>query len=183
MIADASIMPLVIEAADLLRKKKHTLVTIESCTGGMVGAALTTLPGISDVYLGGYITYSNMAKQAAVGVKPRTLAQHGAVSAQIAVEMAKGGRRKLLTTHALSITGIAGPDGGSPDKPIGTVWICVLSHFEEVDCRRFVFPGDRASIRDQAACAALTMLIQNIRAIESQPLDHQHEQIPERTQV
>ncbi len=183
MNTDDLIMPLVIEAANLLREKQHTLATVESCTGGMVGAALTTLPGISDVYFGGYITYSNMAKQVAVRVKPRTLAQHGAVSAQVAVEMAKGGRRKLLTTHALSITGIAGPDGGSPSKPIGTVWICVLSHFEEVDCRRFIFPGDRVSVRDQAACAALTMLIQNIRAIESQPLDHQHKQIHEQTQV
>ncbi len=175
------ISALVIEAAKLLGEQHWTLSTVESCTGGMVGAALTALPGISEVYLGGYITYSNMAKQMAVGVNSRTLAQHGAVSSQVAIEMAKGGRRKLLATHALSITGIAGPDGGTPDKPVGTVWICVLSHFEEVDCRRFVFPGNRAQVRTQAAACALSMLIQKITA-QYQELDHQHEQIWERSE-
>ncbi len=181
MTAADPISALVIEVADLLGEKRLTLSTVESCTGGMVGAALTALPGISDVYLGGYITYSNMAKQMAVGVKPRTLAQHGAVSSQVAIEMGRGGRRKLLTTHTIAITGIAGPDGGSDDKPVGTVWICVLSHCEEVDCRRFIFPGNRAAVRTQAVISALSMLIQNLTEVYRQ-LDHQHEQVWERSE-
>jgi len=182
MNADDPISALVIEVGDLLREKHWTLSTVESCTGGLVGAALTALPGISEVYLGGYITYSNMAKQMAVGVSPQTLAKHGAVSSQVAIEMAKGGRRKLLTTHALSITGIAGPDGGSDTKPVGTVWICVHRGPQEIDCRRFIFPGDRSSVRTCAVVAALTMLIENITQ-QSQPLDHQHEHISEPAQA
>jgi nicotinamide-nucleotide amidase len=174
MNAPDSIEPLVVEAAELLREQHWTLATVESCTGGMVGATLTALAGISDVYLGGFVTYSNMAKQTAVGVRPQTLAKHGAVSGQVAREMAGGGRRKLLATHALAITGIAGPDGGTDDKSIGTVWICTAG-CAQIDCRRFVFPGDRASVRLLATFAALSMLIQQITG-RYEELDYQHEQ-------
>ena len=173
MNAPDSIEPLVCKAAELLREQHRTLATVESCTGGMVGAALTALAGISDVYLGGFVTYSNMAKQITVGVSPQTLAKHGAVSGQVAREMAGGGRRKLLATHALAITGIAGPDGGTEDKPVGTVWICVEG-CAQIECRRFVFPGDRASVRTLATFAALSMLIQQITG-RYEELDHQHE--------
>ena len=145
-----SISQLVEQLAALLRMQGRTLASVESCTGGMVGEALTALPGISDVYLGGFITYSNMAKQLSAGVNPRTLAQHGAVSSQVALEMARGGCGKLLATNSIAITGIAGPDGGSDDKPVGTVWICVAGSGGAYDCRRFVFAGDRSAIRIHA---------------------------------
>jgi len=174
MISDDPISPLVIEAADLLRENHRTLSTIESCTGGMVGAALTQLPGISDVYLGGYITYSNQMKSSAVGVDPRTIGRFGAVSAQTAISMANGGRNKALATHSIAITGIAGPDGGTDDKPVGTVWICIAQSGDLFDCRRFVFPGDRVSVRTRATIASLSMLMQQLKG-KYQELDHQHE--------
>jgi len=181
MIAEDSITALVIEAAKLLREQRLTLSTVESCTGGMVGAALTALPGISDVYLGGYITYCNQLKTDMVGVDPSLIKRHGAVSSQVAIEMGLGAWYQTRSTYALSITGIAGPDGGNDDKPVGTVWICVLCDFEEADCRRFIFPGNRAEIRAQAATSVLSMLIQNLTG-EYQELDHQREQIWERSE-
>jgi len=181
MTSDDPIVPLVIEAAELLRKNHATLSTVESCTGGMVGAALTALPGISDVYLGGYITYCDKLKTEMVGIDPKLIKRHGAVSAQVAIEMSLGAWHLTRSSFGLSITGIAGPDGGTPKKPVGTVWICVLGHSEEVDCRRCVFPGDRAEIRVHAAASALSMLIQNLTGAYQQ-LDHQHEQIWERSE-
>ena len=175
------ILPLVIEAAALLREERLTLSTVESCTGGMVGAALTALPGISDVYLGGYITYCDKLKTEMVGIDPALIKRHGAVSSQVAIDMSLGAWYQTRSNFGLSITGIAGPDGGSDDKPVGTVWICILSHFEEVDCRRFIFPGNRLQVRTQAAAGALSMLIQNITE-QYQELDHQHEQIWERSE-
>jgi len=145
--------------ADLLREKNRTLASIESCTGGMVAGAITELAGISDVYLGGFVTYSNMAKQIAVGVNQETLARYGAVSSQVAIEMAKGGYGKLQATNAIAITGVAGPTGGTQDKPLGTVWICVAQSDGKYDCLRFIFPGDRQEVRMQSLKAALTMCI------------------------
>jgi nicotinamide-nucleotide amidase len=171
-----SIPDLVVNLASLLRDQHRTFSTVESCTGGLVGAAMTELSGVSDVYLGGLITYSNMAKQMAAGVRSKSLAQHGAVSSQVAIAMAEGGCSKLLSTNSVGITGIAGPGGGSESKPVGTVWICTAKSDGEFDCRRFLFPGDRAFIRGQAVSASLIMTIQQLQD-EYQVIGHELERI------
>lgn len=167
---------LVEELADLLRERGGTLATVESCTGGLVGAAITERAGISDVYMGGFVTYSNMAKQTTVGVNAMTLAQYGAVSSQVAIEMAKGGCGKLSSTNAIAITGIAGPTGSSIEKPVGTVWICVAQSTGEFCCRRFVFPADRTAVRACALRASLEMMIQMV-AGDMQTLEYELERI------
>tara|TARA_R110002073_G_scaffold118918_5_gene259390 strand:+ start:358600 stop:359136 length:537 start_codon:yes stop_codon:yes gene_type:complete len=176
MSQNESIPELIETCTSLLREQGRTLATIESCTGGLLGAAITELPGVSDIYLGGFITYANLAKQMTAGVNPRTLIQHGAVSSQTAVEMAMGGCGKLLATNSIAITGIAGPSGGTPEKPVGTVWICVAQSSGEFDCRRFVFPGDRVAVRENAVLTSLQMMIQQL-CQKSESLTHEQERI------
>ena len=151
------------QVVGLLREQSRTLTTIESCTGGLVGAMLSSIAGVSDVYVGGYITYSNEMKASCVGVSPKTIEEHGAVSGQTAIEMASGGLRAASADLAVSITGIAGPSGGSEEKPVGTVWICITRADRKPDCRRFVFVGDREAIRTAAALTAIKMLKQSLR--------------------
>ena len=153
---------------------QSSITTVESCTGGMVGAAITSLPGSSKYYPGGFITYSNELKQCMVGVSFSTLEAHGAVSSQTAVEMARGGIRRTHAEYAIAITGIAGPDGGSPEKPVGTVWICVASSEDRVDCRRFGFPGNRDEVRACSCVSAIEMAIQMISDTRNE-LPHEHE--------
>ena len=140
----------------------------------MVGAAITELPGSSAYYPGGFITYSNELKQSMVGVSSSTLEAHRAVSSQTAVEMARGGIRRTHAEYAIAITGIAGPDGGSPEKPVGTVWICVASSEDQADCRRFVFPGNRDEVRGYSCVSSIEMAIQMISDTRNE-LPHEHE--------
>lgn len=174
MSLDEPITGLVVKLSGLLRQQHQTLSTVESCTGGMVGSAITDLAGVSDVFIGGYITYSNEQKIRAVGVAEATLKAHGAVSGQVAIEMAQGGCKASNSSMAVSLTGIAGPTGGSDEKPVGTVWICVALASGTYDCRRFIFPGDRAAIRARATIAALKMCFQTLTG-EYQGLDDQHQ--------
>ncbi len=111
------------EAAQALIGAKKTLATAESCTGGLLGKLLTDIPGVSEVYLGGGVTYANSAKVAICGVKEETLAAHGAVSHETACEMAEGIRRALGADIGVSTTGVAGPGGGSKEKPVGLVYV------------------------------------------------------------
>lgn len=171
------ISELVCQLSELLREQNRTLATVESCTGGMVGAAIVEPDGASDVYLGGFVTYSNMAKQMAVGVQASTLAEHGAVSGQVAIEMAMGGCGKLLATNSVAITGVAGSGGGSIEKPIGTVWICAATSTGSYDCRRFLFPNDgRTAIRQYALEASLMMCIGQLTG-GYHKLDHECERL------
>ena len=110
-------------AADALIRAKKTLATAESCTGGLLGKLMTDIPGVSEVYLGGGVTYANSAKVTICGVKEETLAAHGAVSPEVAREMAEGIRRALGADVGVSTTGVAGPGGGSADKPVGLVYV------------------------------------------------------------
>jgi nicotinamide-nucleotide amidase len=133
------------------------VATAESCTGGLLAKMLTDIPGSSRYFRQGWVTYSNEAKTDLLGVPAELIAQHGAVSEPVALAMAKGAQTQSGAYYALGITGIAGPDGGTPDKPVGTVWIS-LAAGDTVTARRFVFTGDREMIRDRAAKLALTLL-------------------------
>ncbi|HMI55082.1 MAG TPA: competence/damage-inducible protein A, partial [Gemmatimonadaceae bacterium] len=132
------------------------LAVAESCTGGLLGERITNIPGSSDVFLGGVIAYHNDVKCQELGVSVETLEKYGAVSEEVALQMASGIREKLGASVGVSVTGIAGPGGGTPQKPVGLVWIAV--HAVEAKARRFHVVGDRTEIRQRAAQAALDML-------------------------
>lgn len=141
----------------LLQAQGLTCATAESCTGGGVGSAITAVPGSSAVFAGGVISYANAVKERVLGVAPETLATVGAVSAETAAQMAAGARRLLGTDLAVSVTGIAGPDGGSDAKPVGLVWFG-LATAAGTRTEKCLFCGDRAHVREQAVVHALGML-------------------------
>ena len=145
----------------LLTERGKTVSLAESCTGGLIAERLTDIPGSSKYFLEGAVTYSNEAKISRLGVKPETLEKYGAVSEQTAEEMAFGMRERARTDFAVSITGIAGPDGGSEEKPVGTVFIA-LADAEGVRSIKFTFPGDRYLIRWRSSQAALDFLRRRI---------------------
>jgi competence/damage-inducible protein CinA-like protein len=150
---DADLAAVVI---DRCRALKLQLAVAESCTGGLLGERLTNIPGSSDVFLGGVIAYHNDLKKELLGVRAEDLERYGAVSEQVALQMASGIRERTGTDVGVSVTGIAGPGGGTPEKPVGLVWIAV--HSSEAKARRFHVVGDRAEIRQRAAQAALEMV-------------------------
>ena len=141
----------------LLKARGLTCATAESCTGGGVGFAITSVAGASEVFAGGVISYSNEVKRGVLGVSDATLAAVGAVSGEVAAQMADGARRLLKTDLAVSLTGIAGPGGGTAEKPVGLVWFG-LSTPTDTHIERMVFTGDRAAVRAQAIDHALGML-------------------------
>jgi nicotinamide-nucleotide amidase len=141
---------------DRCRELKLTLAVAESCTGGMLGERLTNIPGSSDVFLGGVIAYHNDVKKDLLGVTANDLEKHGAVSEAVALQMAAGIRERTGADVGVSVTGIAGPGGGTPEKPVGLMWVAV--HASEAKARRFHVGGDRAEIRQRAAQAALEMV-------------------------
>ena len=140
------------------RTRGWHLATAESCTGGLVAAALTAIAGSSDVVERGLVTYSNEAKIELLGVPAETIAAHGAVSAQTAAAMARGAVARTPADLAVSITGIAGPGGGTPQKPVGLVYLGAARRGGACRVERRVFPGDRTAIRDAALVLALEML-------------------------
>ena len=142
---------------ELLKAQGLTCATAESCTGGGVGSAITAVPGSSSVFLGGVISYANAVKRDVLGVSQSTLDSVGAVSPETAEQMAAGARRLLCSDLAVSLTGIAGPDGGSDEKPVGLVWFG-LSTASGTRTEKKIFRGDRASVRTQAVTHALGML-------------------------
>ncbi len=134
------------------------LAVAESCTGGLLGARITARPGSSDYFAGGVISYANQAKMDLLEVPAGMLARYGAVSEEVAQAMAEGARRALHTDYALSLTGVAGPDGGTPEKPVGLVYLgCAGPDGTQV--RRGSFPGDRDGVRTFAATSALHLLL------------------------
>ncbi len=142
---------------NLLEKNELTISTAESCTGGLLAGRLINVPGVSDVYKEGFITYTNKAKRKTLGVNKSTLKKYGAVSEQTAKEMAVGAALAADTDISISVTGIAGPDGGTDEKPVGLVYVgvCIkdIVHVEE-----FRFSGDRANVREQTVISALGLL-------------------------
>ena len=141
----------------VLKARGMTCATAESCTGGGVGSAITEVPGASEVFLGGVVSYSNDVKSGVLGVHKETLGEFGAVSKETAAEMAEGARALMKSDIAVSVTGIAGPGGGSPEKPVGLVWFGVASK-DGVRTEKAVFAGDRDKIRRQAVLHAIGML-------------------------
>lgn len=157
-------VPLAVLIGHLLLKSKLTLATAESCTGGLIGHRLTEVPGSSEYFLGGIIAYSNEIKVRVLGVKPETLNRHGAVSAETAGEMVRGVRRVLGADVAVSVTGIAGPGGGTADKPIGLTYIAVAAaSYERIE--RFVWDKDRTGNKWASSEAALQMVHDYLAAL------------------
>ena len=148
--------------ADILAARGLTMTTAESCTGGLISARMVNVPGVSNVFKAGFITYANEAKQKFLGVKEETLMQFGAVSRQTAEEMAEGAARAAEADVAVSVTGIAGPDGGTREKPVGLVYIgCYISGNVKVE--EYHFDGDRIQVRERTAQAALMQLLECLK--------------------
>lgn len=149
----------------LLMKKKYTMTTAESCTGGMIAARMVNAPGVSAVLKSGFITYANEAKEELLGVSHDTLEKFGAVSRETAKEMAEGAVKAAHTDAAVAVTGIAGPDGGTKEKPVGLVYIGVNVR-GNVEVREYHFSGSRQKIRESVTAAALTFLREKLLASE-----------------
>lgn len=149
--------------AQMLSAHGKSVCSAESCTGGLLGANLTRLPGSSAFYSAGFVIYSNEAKQQLLNVSAGTLKQYGAVSEEVVREMALGALVACKADYALSISGIAGPDGGSEDKPVGTVWIGLAAKARIVAFKHH-FSGSRDEVRAQAVQAALTHLAQRLHS-------------------
>ncbi len=142
-----------------LKARRQLLVTAESCTGGWASQAVTSIAGSSDWFVRGFVTYSNAAKEEMLGVRPATIARHGAVSEETAREMALGALEHSRGTIALAITGIAGPGGGSAAKPVGTVCFAWARKGHEASAETRRFPGDRDAVRRQSVEHALTRVL------------------------
>jgi PncC family amidohydrolase len=159
----ADLTALAVRLGELGSARGLTVATVESCTGGLVGHLITEVPGSSAYYLGGFVTYSDAQKHDAVGVGGEVLAAHGAVSAQVAMAMAMGGRTRTGADLAVSVTGIAGPDGGSPQKPVGLTYIAVADA-AGAEVRRFLWDGDRSANKRRSAAAALELLVERLES-------------------
>ena len=158
-MADDAIETAAAHLLELFRKRGWRVATAESCTGGMVAGTLTAIAGSSDVVEGGFVTYSNAAKTALLGVAPALLERVGAVSAEVACAMAEGALARLPAAHlAVSTTGIAGPGGATPGKPVGLVHFGLARRDGPVESHAEIFPGDRAAVRLASVRYALALL-------------------------
>lgn len=152
------------QVLDRFRAAGLRIATAESCTGGLIAAGLTAFAGSSDVFERGFVTYSNEAKVDLLGVPAELIAAHGAVSAEVARAMAEGALAHSHADIAVSVTGIAGPGGGSADKPVGLVYIGSARRDSTVTTERHLFSGDRAAIRRKAGAAALGLALTRVAA-------------------
>jgi len=151
--------PLEIRLGGLLRQRALRLAVAESCTGGLIGHRITNVAGSSTYFIGGVISYANEAKMQLLGVRGETLEKHGAVSRETVLEMARGVRSALAADVGLAVSGIAGPGGGTPDKPVGTVWIG-LSTPDKEQSWSYQLEGNRVQIKEAAAGRALVHLVE-----------------------
>ena len=149
--------------AEALRARGAMLATAESCTGGLIAAACTERAGSSEWFERGFVTYSNAAKTEMLGVKPALIAAHGAVSAEVACAMAEGALSHSRATIAVSVTGIAGPGGAVPGKPVGTVWLAIAAEGSPARAELLRLAGDRAAIRERTVLEALHRLVASAR--------------------
>ncbi len=158
------ILPEAKELVEILTDKKMTVTAAESCTGGLIAATIVDVPGASNVLRESYVTYAVSAKEKLLGVHPETVAAHTVVSAEVAEEMARGAAKSAGADLAISVTGYAGPDAGEDGTPAGTVYIGVFL-LGKVSSRRFLFEGDRRSVREQAAHAAIALALEELKAL------------------
>lgn len=158
MMVSAQTLRLAKKIVDRLRTQDLTLVCAESCTGGLLGAALTSVPGASDVFLGSLVTYGNAMKTKVLGIPAEAIKKHGAVSSQTAAAMAVGAQKLSKADIAVSITGIAGPGGGSKQKPVGLVYLGIKSGRKKTRTVKLLLKGVRAAIRAQAVHQACEMI-------------------------
>ena len=142
----------------MLKERKETLATAESCTGGLIANMITNVAGASEIFMAGYVTYANSAKSDVLNVDSKLIEQHGAVSEPVARAMADGARQRAGCTYGLATTGIAGPTGGSDEKPVGTVYVALASADSATAVKKFLFPTDRETFKQLAARAALDLL-------------------------
>ncbi len=159
---DATLHSLVQHLGDVMRAEHQTLVTAESCTGGWIAKLVTDIPGSSDWFDCGMAAYSYEAKQALLGVRPETLMEHGAVSEETCIEMVSGALIHSGATLAVAVTGIAGPGGGTDDKPVGTVWIGWKRRGDYPHAELFHFDGNRDAVRRQTVAAAINGLLKSL---------------------
>ena len=153
---------------ELLSKRKETIAIAESCTGGLLANRITNIPGASEIFLAGYITYANQAKIDILKVDSQLIEKQGAVSEPVAKAMAEGARKRASSTYALSTTGIAGPTGGSAGKPAGTVFVGLAAPDKTV-VMKFFFPNDRETFKQQTSQAAFDLLRTTLlKSIKSQ---------------
>jgi nicotinamide-nucleotide amidase len=150
------------EIGRLLQEHGLTLALAESCTGGLISHTVTMAPGSSNYFLGGVVSYANSAKENMLGVDGAVLAEQGAVSEPVAAQMAAGARARFGADIAISVTGIAGPDGGTPEKPVGLVFMGFANPHGEVNVRQFKFEGNRLEIKEQTCRAALAWLRESL---------------------
>ncbi len=148
--------------ADALRSRGQTLASAESCTGGLIAAACTALAGSSDWFERGFVTYSNAAKHAMLGVPLALIASHGAVSEPVVLAMAEGALQRSPADWAVAVTGIAGPGGAVPGKPVGTVWLAVAQRGAATRVQLLQLDGDRAAVREQTVRHALQALLDGL---------------------
>jgi PncC family amidohydrolase len=156
--------PLEVLAGKLLCQRRWRLAVAESCTGGLVGHRLTNVPGSSDYYAGGIIAYANEVKASLLGVRWETLEQYGAVSRETVLEMARGVRKALAVEIGMSVSGIAGPGGGTPEKPVGLTWIGLSMEGYE-NAWRYLWEGDRTSNKERSAQALLDQLVNCLQTL------------------
>jgi nicotinamide-nucleotide amidase len=148
----------------LLTKRNQTLATAESCTGGLIANRITNVPGASKIFVAGYVCYANRAKTDMLDVDPKLIEAHGAVSEPVARALAEHARACAESDYAIATTGIAGPTGGSPEKPVGTVYVALASAQSETMAKRFFFPTDRETFKQLAAQAGFEMLRRKLLA-------------------
>ena len=154
---------LIAQLAALLLEKQLKIATAESCTGGLIAKSLTDLAGSSDWFECGFVTYSNAAKTEMTGVPESVISEYGAVSEAVASSMATGALRHSAADCSIAVTGVAGPGGGSEEKPVGTVWIAVASA-EHLEAQCHLFSGDRAAVRAATLIAGLEKLVERVTA-------------------
>jgi PncC family amidohydrolase len=147
---------------ELLSSHGLWLAVAESCTGGLIGHLLTNVAGSSRYYMGSVTAYANEAKVRLLGVSRETLEKYGAVSSETVIEMARGVRITLAADIGISVSGIAGPGGGTPEKPVGTVWVGLSTPFQEYS-RHYIWSGDRLAVKERSAQAALNLLVEYLQ--------------------
>jgi nicotinamide-nucleotide amidase len=164
-----AIAGLVARLAAALAARGATMAGAESCTGGMIAAACTSRAGSSAWFERGVVTYSNRAKSDLLGVAPSLIDAHGAVSAEVARAMAEGALAHSPARFSVAVTGIAGPDGGTPAKPVGTVWIATAARGAVAEATLLQASGDRAAVREQSVVRALELLLDRVEAVPAAP--------------